>query len=195
MLIGYEINGQEFRESLITTVTFTQVQGNVVGGTPFVFAQHAPDGKLDMDLGERLRESIKQGRQWTQTYQNDILQAIDRISAEQSRGITKWHNDQMTAISLKGANDRSQIRTQTQREISEIYSSTWKTTQDTSDRMHRRSLETIGEYNTFRDPATNAPVRATIHNNHVWRVGDGRYVSTNDPNFAPANGVQLNRIP
>jgi hypothetical protein len=101
----------------------------------------------------------------------------------------------MNAINLKGASDRSQIRMQTQRDISQIYSNTWQSTQATDDRIHRRSLEAIGEYNTYRDPGSNTPVRATIHNKHVWKVDEGKYISTNDPNFKPNNGVELNRIP
>ena len=110
-------------------------------------------------------------------------------------GITRWHNDRMAQINLKGANDRSQIRQQTLSEVSQIYSNTWKSTQETDDRIQRRTLEGIGEYNTYKDPASNTPVRATIHNDYVWRVGDGRYISTDNPNYAPVNGVQLERLP
>ena len=70
-----------------------------------------------------------------------------------------------------------------------------QSTQATNDRIHRRNLEGIGEYNTYKDPGSNVPVRGTIHNNHAWKFGDGRYVSTNDPNFMPGNGVELKRIP
>ena len=70
-----------------------------------------------------------------------------------------------------------------------------QSTQATNDRIHRRNLEGIGKYNTYKDPGSNVPVRGTIHNNHAWKFGDGRYVSTNDPNFMPGNGVELKRIP
>ena len=63
-------------------------------------------------------------------------------------------------------------------------------------RMHGRQLpEGIGEYNTYKDPSSTVPVRGTIHNNHVWKFGDGRYFSTNDPNFKPGNRVELKRVP
>ena len=195
MLIAFTLDGKEFRESLLTLIFFSESQGNVVGGTANIYAQHAPNGQLDLELGERIRKSMRPNMQWVQMFGQAGQDAADRIGAEQRNGITKWHNDRMTEINLKGARDRSQIRMQTQREVSQIYSDTWKSTQDTNDRMHRRSLEAVGEYNTYRDSTTNAPVRATIHNNHVWRVGDGNYVSTNDPNFSPTNGVQLRRIP
>jgi len=110
-------------------------------------------------------------------------------------GITKWHNDRMSEINLKGAKDRSQIRQQTLSDVSQIYSNTWKSTQDTDDRIHRRTLEAVGEYNTYKDPASNTPVRATIHNDYVWRIGDNNYISTNDPNYSPSNGVKLERVP
>jgi hypothetical protein len=138
---------------------------------------------------------MQPNKQWFELAGQVARESINRISQEQSRGITRWHNDRMAAINLKGANDRSKIRMQTQQEVSQIYSQTWQSTQATNDRMHRRSLEAIGEYNTYKDPSTNTPVRSTIHNNHVWKTGDGRYVSTNDPNFKPSNGVELSRVP
>jgi len=64
MLIGYSQNGREFRESLITTVSFSEMQGNKVAGTTNIYAQHAPDGQLDFDLGERLRDSMRVKKQW-----------------------------------------------------------------------------------------------------------------------------------
>ena len=143
---------------------------------------------------EAMRKSMQPNQQWFAMWGNVTRDAGNRIAQEQSRGITRWHNDQMAMINLKGANDRSQIRMQTQGEVSQIYSQTWQSTQATNDRMHRRNLAAIGEYNTYQDPSSNVPVRGTIHNNHVWKFGDGRYVSTNDPNFKPGNGVELKRI-
>jgi hypothetical protein len=195
IIFNYTIDGREFRESLIATLISTHAQGNVVAGAGAVFAQYGLEGKLDLELGESIRKSMQPNKQWFELAGQVTREAINRISQEQSRGITKWHNDRMAAINLKGANDRSQIRMQTQQEISQIYSQTWQSTQATNDRMHRRSLEAIGEYNTYKDPSTNTPVRSTIHNSHVWKMGDGRYVSTNDPNFKPSNGVELSRIP
>ncbi|RDE50334.1 MAG: hypothetical protein DVS81_11555 [Candidatus Accumulibacter meliphilus] len=195
MLIGYSQDGREFRESLITTISFSEMQGNVVAGTTNIYAQHAPDGQLDFALGERLRNSMRAKKQWVDRWGQTTREASDRIAREQSMGITKWHNDRMAQINLKGANDRSQIRQQTLSEVSQIYSNTWKSTQETDDRIQRRTLEGIGEYNTYKDPASNTPVRATIHNDYVWRVGDGRYISTDNPNYAPINGDQLERLP
>ncbi len=194
MLIGYAQDGREYRESLVTTLSFSRLQGNVVAGTPGIYAQHAPDGQLDFNLGERLRESIRAKKQWLDMWGQLTRATADRVARDQSNGITRWHNDQMTAINLRGTNDRAQIRQQTLHEVSQIYSDTWKTGQDTDERIQRRTLEAVGEYNTYNDPVSNTPVRATIHNDYVWRVNDS-YISTNDPNYAPANGVQLQRIP
>ncbi len=195
IIIGYAVDGREFRESIIATVVFTEMQGNVMAGAGIIYAQYALDGKLDLEAGEAMRKSMQPNKQWFAMWGNVTRDAGNRIAQEQSQGITRWHNDQMAAINLKGANDRSQIRMQTQREVAQIYSQTWQSTQATNDRMHRRNLEAIGEYSTYKDPGSNIPVRGTIHNNHVWKFGDGRYVSTNDPNFKPSNGVELKRIP
>lgn len=193
ILIGYAAEGREFRESIIVTVVFTELQGNIMAGAGIVYAQYAVDGKLDFESGETTRKSMQPNKQWLAMWGNFTRDAGNRIAQEQSQGITRWHNDQMAAINLKGANDRSQIRMQTQREVAQIFSQTWQSTQ-ANDRIHRRNLEAIGEYNTCKDPGSNVPVRGTIHNNHVWKFGDGRYVSTNDANFKPGNGVELTRI-
>lgn len=195
MLIAYSQDGREFRESLITTISFSEMQGNVVAGTANIYAQHAPDGQLDFALGERLRNSMRAKKQWVEMWGQATRAASDRIAREQSMGITRWHNDRMTQINLQGANDRAQIRQKTLSEVSQIYSNTWKSTQETDDRIHRRTLEGIGEYNTYKDPASNTPVRASIQNDYVWRVGDGSYISTDNPNYTPSNGVQLERVP
>jgi hypothetical protein len=195
IIMAYAADGREFRESIIATVVFTELQGNIMAGAGIVYAQYGQDGKLDLEVGEAMRKSMQPNKQWFAMWGNVTREAGNRVAQEQSRGITRWHNDQMAAINLKGANDRSQIRMQTQREVAQIYSQTWQSTQATSDRMHRRNLEGIGEYNTYKDPGSNVPVRGTIHNSHVWKFGDGRYVSTNDPNFKPSNGVELQRIP
>jgi hypothetical protein len=195
IIINYSAEGREIRESIIGTIVFTELQGNIMAGAGIVYAQFAPEGKLDLELGETLRKSMQPNKEWMDLWGKVARDEGNRIAQETSNGIMRWHNDRMAEISLKGANDRSKIRMDTQREVSQIYSQTWQSTQATNDRMHRRSLEAIGEYNTYKDPNSGTPVRATIHNNHVWKVGDGRYVSTNDPNFKPTNGVELRRIP
>ena len=164
MLIGYSQDGREFRESLVTTLTFSQLQGNIVAGTPNVYAQHAPDGQLDFELGERLRDSMRANRQWVDMWGQVTRATADRVAMEQANGITRWHNDRMNEINLRGANDRLQIRQQTLREVSQIYSDTWKSTQDTDARIQRRTLEAVGEYNTYNDPVRKTPGGATHPN-------------------------------
>ncbi len=195
LLIVYRRGNDEIRESLMTTLNVSQLNGNVVLGVANVHAQRTADGELDFALGERIMRSLKADPQWMNAMSRYSQQAIQEFAQRQSNQIASWHNAEMARINAQGARDRSAIAMQTNREVAQIYSNTWAQTQATNDRMHRRNLEAIGEYNTYRDPVSGSRVQSTIHDDYVWRLGDGSYVSTKDPNFNPSNGVQLERIP
>eukprot|EP01034_Spumella_vulgaris_P017478 gene17478-22291_t len=173
MLIAYQVNGQPVHELFSASVTFSELQGNVVGGTSMVFAQRAPEGQLDPKVGDRITSSIKANPQWVAMMQGSTRDAEQRFSSNQRQEIERWHAGEMARINAKGAADRAAIRSQTNAEVAQIYSNTNANTQATNDNMHRRNLEAIGEYNTYRD-ANGNNVRASIHGGQrVIRNPDG----------------------
>src|SRR5690606_15106169 len=52
LLVGYQQDGVEMREMFTAAVTFSQSQGNLVGGTGMIHAARAPNNRLDFSLTE-----------------------------------------------------------------------------------------------------------------------------------------------
>ena len=196
ILIAYQQGGQDIREVLGTTVTFSQMGGNVVGGAGMVFAHRAPNGKLDFGRGDRIAASMKFNPQWLTMMSRSTGDAETRFSSNQRNEIEQWHQGEMQRINAKGAADRAAIRTQTNRDVAQIYSDTNANTQATNDGIHQNTLEGIGEYNTYNDPATGNTVQSSIHGgDRVLRTDDGSYISTDDPYYNPAGSTELEREP
>lgn len=192
MLIGYVSEGVEFREVLTTSVDFTQVQGNVVGGVQIVHAMRAPNGRLDFGLAERVGNSLAYERPWGEAMVAALKDAEHRFSSGQSRAIAEWHAREMARISAEGAADRAAIRAATARDVARINAQTNANTSATNDVIHRRTLEGIGEYNTYNDNGTT--VRSSIHGGSRV-LGNGQtYFSTNDPYFNPSGSYELQRV-
>ncbi len=194
VLIGYQSNGVEFREVLGTTVNFTELQGNVVGGAGLVFAHRAPNGQLDFAFGEGVVGSFRYNRQWGEQMINSLKDSENRFSSSQSNAISQWHAREMSRINAEGAADRAAIRSAANRDVAKIYSDVNANTQATNDGIHRRSLEAVGEYSTYQDPS-GTRVRSSIHGGaRVLRNANGSYVSTDDPYFNPAGSRELQRV-
>jgi hypothetical protein len=194
LVIGYQSGGREMRALLTTTLNFSEMQGNVVVGTSAVYAQYAPKGQLNGLIGEHIMKSLQIDQRWLAAANQTMKAAIDLVSERQRQGIATWHNQRMAQINARGAMDRSQIRMQANREVAQIYSNTWANSMATDDRIQRRTLETIGGYHTYADPAGGGTVRSGIEYERVIRTGDGGYISTNDPYLAPAGSQELERI-
>jgi hypothetical protein len=195
LLIGYTSGGVEFREVVGTTATFSKVQGNVMGQVNMVFAHRAPNGQLDFDLGERMAQSIRYEARWGEQMVASLKASEQRFSTDQRRKIDEWHAREMARINAEGAADRAAIRAATSREIARIGSETHASTQATNDRIHRRTLEGVGEYNTYQGDG-GSTVRSSIHGGQrVLSNGNGTYFSTNDPYFNPTGSRELRRIP
>lgn len=193
VLIAYQSGGVEFREVLGTSVDFTELQGNIMGGVRMVFAHRAPNGQLDFDLGERLVRSFRHDRRWAEMTIASLSSSERRFSSAQSQAIAQWHAREMARINAEGAADRAAIRAAASRDIARINAQTNAGTQATNDRIQRRTLEGIGEYNTYQDGGT--AVRSSIHGgDRVLRSGSGTYFSTSDPYFNPAGSRELQRV-
>ena len=99
----------------------------------------------------------------------------------------------MARINAEGAADRAAIRAAANRDVAKIHSDINANTQATNDRIHRRTMEGIGEYNTYQDGGQQ--VRSSIHGGQrVLRTPNGTYMSTNDPYFNPAGSRELQRV-
>lgn len=195
LLITYPGESGPVRELLSSTLTVTELQGNICVGAPIVLAYRVVNGDPDPAVSDRFMKSLKADGAWLDRSTQVAMRLIDQISARQRQGIATWHAGQMARINARGAADRAQIRMQTNREVAQIYSNTWSSGMATDERIQRRTLEGIGEYNTYADPAGGNDVRASTDYNRVIRTEDGNYISTNDPYLQPAGSEELERVP
>jgi hypothetical protein len=195
LLIAYQRDGVEFREVLAAMLSISQLQGHVAIATPAVYAMRAPAGRLDPSVAEQIRRSVKIDREWVAMANQAGKEAADRIARAQRARIDSWHANEMAKINARGARERSMIAMQTSREVAQIYSEGWHRSQATDDRIQRRTLEAIGGYNTYADPAGGGTVRGSIEYDRVIRTDGGDYLGTNDPYYNPAGSEELQRIP
>jgi len=195
LLIAYAApSGSETQERLWTSVNFTTLQSSVMGNAGTVYAHRRVGGTPDAALGARIAGSMQLDPQWLAMVRETGSRIEREYSGNQRRQIDQWHAREMARINAQGAADRAAIRSQTQREIAGIQAQTYANTQATNDRIHRRNLEGIGEYNTYSN-TSGEPVRSSIHGgNRVLQHSNGSYSSTNDPYYQPPGSVELQRV-
>lgn len=177
LLIAYTKDGVEMREMLSATVSFSQMQGNTVGGTATIFSQRAPNGRLDFELTQRIADTMRANPQWMEAMKQRSMANLQRYSQAQSNSINDWHNRQMAIINARGAADRHAIRMRTNQEVANIYSQTVAHTNATNDRMHAKNIAGINEVNNYVGVDGNR-VTSSIHG------GSQVFQNTNDPNQA-----------
>jgi hypothetical protein len=192
LLVAFTENGQDMR-ALVGTIAFItqsrfadimnpgRVAFESVSGAPTgLVIVRAPNGQLDFSLRRRLMGTVRYTSEWSE--------AIAAFNAKKSAAVTDnmiaGHKARMDAI----------------RKTGEISTGIYEDRQLTSDRMQRETIESIRGVETYHDPADGRPVQLDNTYDHAWRMNDGSYVLTNDPNFNPdaAFGMQgqpLQRLP
>ncbi len=195
LLIAYQSGAAEIRELLTTSLMISELQGNIVVTSPVVYAYRVAGVDPDPAFSDRFIKSLKADSQWLAQVQQTANQLVMQIAERQRQNIASWHANQMARINAGGAADRAQIRAQTNREVAQIYSNIWSNSQATDERIQRRTLESIGGYNTYADPSGGGVVRGSIEHDRVLRTPDGNYIATDDPYLNPAGSEELQRIP
>lgn len=182
ILIGYQFNGVEMRETLSSTVFFSFTQmpdlmGNVseifVANAMPGFAFRAPDGQLDFKLAEAIRKSTRSVPDWQQ-----------RVNKGNEQ-VAKVPPVDPTLIAREGAK-RSAIIAQTGDQIREMTQQTMTYQNNVSSGMQTSNVETIRGVETYNDPqSTTGTVELSNQYQNAWRMQDGSYVLTDDPSFNP----------
>lgn len=198
LLIGYEKDGVEMREMFTAAVSFSQMQGNLVGGAGLIHAARAPNGRLDFTLTERIANSMQPDPRWMEAMKQRSMANIQRIGSAQSAAINDWHNRQMAIINAKGAADRHAVRMRGNQQVADIYSGIARNTSDTSDRMQQRAVAAINEVNNYTG-VDGGRVSSSIHGgNQVFQdtSNPNNAFSTSAPYPNPPSGyVELQREP
>ena len=187
VLVGWNENGRSMRETISVSGVMMQTQVDMpmtgpvrslvlVTGTPLALS--APNGQLDFTLLTHMRGSLQETPDW---------------SAQMHK-----HTMAMMGISAKGSRDRGQIAIDTIKTVSAIHNQTWETTQTSQDGSYDRTIDGIRGVQPYADPNRDGPVDLDNTYDHAWRLQDGSYYQTNDPNFNPylelgVEGEELNR--
>lgn len=179
LLIAYAGPGGETREAVAAVVLFNEttmagvMPGEVrrflggLAGSPV--ATRAPAGQLDLDLLTHFARSVQPDPQWQAR--------MDR------------HNQQLAAQGLQGQRERGAIIADTQRTVADIQQAGWESRNDSSDAMHRRTIDGINNVDRYADPVTGNEVQLDNRYDHAWRTQDGTYLQSNDPNLNPSTDL------
>lgn len=181
VLIAYELQGQDMRETIAKILFFTQnrMQGmmpgeirqfNTVSALPGLAAR-APHGQLDFDLTETMRRSLKAGPQW-EALMNEHYQVLRRQNTESSIAI---HEIRMKSI----------------QEIGEINQQNYENRQASSDRIQTANVRSIRGVELYNDPVSHEQVELPNTHENIWRLKDDTFILTNDSNFQPYRDLGL----
>jgi hypothetical protein len=173
---AYADQGAQRRGSLAAAVIFSMSRTNAGGGMPIMDAltgfalpawgTTATEDRFQPGFFEAIRRSVKANPQWE-----------SRIAG---------HNAAIGRVALEESRKRSEAITRSNAEIARIREQAWNAQQESADRRVREFGEVIRGVETYDDPqAATGQVELSGHYDHAWRLDDGSYVLTNDPNFEP----------
>lgn len=191
LLVGYRLGGQEMRETLVASVTFSDLQGSVQATADTLFAMRAPDGLLDFALAERIRASLRTERAWGERMLAWSRQHVEQVNQRQIASIQAWHQRRMNEITTAGILARGRIRQKTMADIARINSEIVASRSASDERNHARFIDAVQEVQPWRDPSSGQQVDLSIHYANAWQLADGRQFLTNDANFDPARDLGL----
>jgi len=173
MVIGYAYQGRNHQELIraVVTVNVTRISvmgmshSTLTGVADPVIALRAPAGRLDPAL-------------------LDFVQASARANPEWVARVTRMHaNVQGNAI--REAGRRADITARAGREINDIIISGERGRQAMLDRAHERWSLRMRDQTEWLTQRRDEVVTLPSHYDRAWRLNDGTYVVSNDPNFDP----------
>jgi hypothetical protein len=204
ILIATNVNGREARELIQAMVMFSEVRladvmnpgrigQQILDAIPLsvVFAR-APAGQLDLRLADAVGKSLRKAPEWSERVfrhnfkkQQDNFEAMiaaGKISADRLQAMRAQHEARMSAL---GETKRISDQINDQKNL-------------VSDRMQRENVEVIRGVETYHEPVDGGVVQLDNTYDHAWRVRDGTYLLTSDPNFRPGliglEGQQLQKV-
>ncbi len=137
----------------------------------------APDGELNMQIAEQMRKSVQINPEW----QNRITQHQSKINKDNARTQTNIAN----------------INRETSEYVSKLSREGHENRMRALDRSGEAFSNVISDRELWRD-SDGSKLNAPMGGDNMWRLDNGNYVSTNDPNFNPLSqtgqfGTQLER--
>lgn len=204
ILFAHTVNGREVREMIVARVGFTETRfadlmnpGKLSMITLHAFPSsviyaRAPAGELNLDLPTVISKSVRPMPDWSQrVFKHNMEQQERNFRATMER-------------SKADAAQRQQMFDAHQRKMADLQASQAQRDRMydqqgvASDRQQREFVETVRGVETYHEPVEGGVVQLDNTYDHAWRVRDGTYLLTNDPNFRPGliglEGQQLNKV-
>jgi hypothetical protein len=193
VLIGYEMNGREMRETVVTDVQFTSLQstmpggngsmGSLMGRSLSIMSWRAPEGKLELRHVDAVIDSLRMGKEWKS--RRDQLQ-LDLNGGTIAVGRVIGDIHAKTGMdALKAIGQRGQEAAKSRAELTEINAATYRATQASIDRQHVETIKSIRGVENYRQPNGGGVVELSNLYRHAWQLKDGSYALTDNPNFNP----------
>lgn len=93
------------------------------------------------------------------------------------------HRAEISRAARQGARDRSQIWSETSRQISDMQMEGWRNRQESSDRMMALTTDQIREVQPMRDPVTGREYELSNHYSSFYTNPQGEILMSRDPAF------------
>jgi hypothetical protein len=204
ILIASTLNGVEMRESITATVMFAnarfadlmnpgQISMETLQAVPTeVVFMRAPAGQLQLTLPGTIAKSMRRMREWNdRVYAHSRKKQQDNFEAAIRAGnISLQRLEEMKALHAQSMRNLDETRQYNDRlyDIKNV----------TSDRNQREFIESVRGVETYHEPVEGGAVQLDNTYDHAWRLRDGTYLLTDDPNFRPGKigleGQEMQRV-
>lgn len=204
ILFAHAVDGREVREMIVGRVLFTESRYADLsnpGRTALTTLQaspssmiyaRAPAGELNLELPTVISKSVRPTPDWSsRVFKHNLEQQERNFRASMERAkVSAAQRQQMFDAHQKNMADMRASQAQRDR----LYDQQGVA----SDRQQREFVETVRGVETYHEPVDGGVVQLDNTYDHAWRVRDGTYLLTNDPNFRPGliglEGQQLNKV-
>lgn len=134
----------------------------------------AKAGELDARIGALwvCGDSVRETPRWSA--------AVGQIKLEIAKAKTGAMRDSLDAIIRRG-----EQAAKTRAELSDMQMSSWRSQQDSLDRVQKARIDALGERQDFRAADGNTWT-VTNHYDRAFKNADDSIILTNDPNYRPA---------
>lgn len=204
ILFAHTLNGREVREMIVALVIFNRTR----------IADVMNPGRIGMDTREGIPVSVVYARApagGLNVLLPGVIAKSMRLTADWSNRIFQFNMEKQRRafeqMIQNGNNSAAQL--QIMREAHERSMADMQSAQVQRDKMNdlkviagdknqREYVEMVRGVETYREPVEGGVVQLDNTYDHAWRVRDGSYLLTNDPNFRPGlvglEGQELRRV-
>ncbi len=186
------------RELLVTVVNFGHSRMAGMGGLPpieavsgeaaGVLSWRAPGAGPDARAFDALWSSFRQNPEWAGRISGAQQQMAQENAQTQMRISQLQHQGAMDTLRQQA--QRGENAHRTRQEIADMQTQGWRDRQQSSDRQQQATVQAIRGVAPWRD-AGGATVELPDHYRHAWKLKDGSYLLTDDPNFDPARQLRI----